>query len=203
MMKHVAKLALGLAVVALAGCATSPALTVLPAQDEQAVVGNGPKAGNHAISITLVPPQEAGYQSQATVHRWVDADIFQYEVTLKVKNGGSFVDFATPLTVVVPRKGTPKTKAVFTHLKQGAIYQASVVAKGNVGGSAASTVLNSTAATAVFDFSAAQDVEDTLSASMRVTFDAVAFNGNGSANLQTPVDGSYSNPTAPEAGAAQ
>jgi hypothetical protein len=167
------------------------------------VVANSGQAGDRAITINLLDPAEGGFRTQATVHRWTDADIFQYEVTLKVGDGTTFTDLPTPLQVVVPRKESPKTRAVFTNLKQGKAYQVAVIAKGNVGGTAPDVVLNAVPATATFDFTATQDVEDTVSADLRVVFDAVAFNGSGSTNLLTPEDGSYRNPTAPESGVAQ
>lgn len=191
--------------LSVAGCAWS-APSAQPdwgASSPSTVVANSGQAGTRAISVNLLPPADGGFSTQATVHRWVDADIFQYEVTLKVGDGATFSDFPTPLVVVVPRKGVPKTRAVFTNLKHGKVYQVSVVAKGNAGGAAPDTALNATPATALFDFSGAQDVEDTANADLRVVFDAVDFNGSGSTNLLTPEDGAYRNPTEPETGVAQ
>ncbi len=190
--------------LSVAGCAASaPGIAPEHAASPTTVVANSGLSGNRAIAVTLQPPRDGGFATQATVHRWVDADIYQYEVTLKVGDGTTFTDLPTPLTVVVPRKDSPKTRAVFTNLRQGQIYQVSVTAKGNVGGTAADMALNSVPATARFDFSAAQDVEDTLSADLRVAFDAVEFNGSGSTTLLPPEDGTYRNPTAPETGTAQ
>lgn len=188
----------------LAGCAF-PGTAPSPVSAPDAVTTSSALGGNRTLSITMLPPQDASYQTAAIVHRWVDNDIFQYEATLKVWNGTSFVDLQTPLTVVVPRKGaTPKTRAVFTNLRQGQRYQVSIAARGNVGGTAATTLLNSsTATTADFDFTATQDVEDTVATNVQVTFDSVAFNGNGSTTIGTPADGTYTNPSAPESGSAQ
>jgi len=197
---------LGLALTLfLGGCAWSTA-GIPPSQGPSptdAVVANSGQQGNRAITVNLVAPSEGSFTALSAVHRWVDADIFQYEVSLKVKNGSEFLDFPTPLMVVVPRKDTPKTRAVFTNLKQGSIYQVQVTAKGNVGGSAPDALLNAVPATALFDFAALQDVEDTVSADLRIGFDPVNFNGTGSADLLAPVDGDYLNPTAPETGTAQ
>lgn len=186
----------------LAGCAAPPAPSLggVPAD---AVFADSGQQGKRAITVTLLTPQEGAFKTQAKVHRWVDADIFQYEVTLKIKSGETFSDLPSPLTVVVPRKGTPKTKAVFTNLRQGSIYQVSVTAKGNVGGKAPEIPLNAIPATALFDFSATQDVEDQPSADLRIVFDAVEFNGGGTTILLPPEDGSYRNPSAPETGSAQ
>lgn len=188
--------------IALAGCAAPPAPSPgrLPAD---AVFANSGQQGNRAITVNLLTPQEGSFKAQAKVHRWVDADIFQYEVTLKIKSGETFADLPSPLTVVVPRKGTPKSKAVFTNLRQGRIYQVSVIAKGNVGGTAPEAPLNANPATALFDFSATQDVEDQQSADLRVVFDAVEFNGGGTTILLPPEDGTYRNPSEPETGSAQ
>jgi len=191
--------------LSLVGCAGSaPGVQPdLGASTPNAVVANSGQAGNRAIAVNLVPPADGGFATQAVVHRWVDADIYQYEVTLKVGDGNTFSDLPTPVTVVVPRKQDPKTRAVFTNLRQGSIYQVSVVAKGNAGGSGPAQVLTSVPATARFDFSATQDVEDTVSADLRVVFDAVAFNGSGSTTLLPPDEGSFRNPTDPETGSAQ
>lgn len=188
----------------LAGCA-SPGTAPAPVSFSDAVTAAAPLGGSRSVSVTLLPPQDASYRTSAVVHRWVENDIFQYEATLKVWNGTSYADLQAPLTVVVPRKGqAPKTRAVFTNLRQGQRYQVSITARGNVGGTAASTLLNSTTATAaVFDFTATQDVEDTVSSNVQVTFDSVAFNGNGTTTIVAPAEGTYTNPAAPETGVAQ
>lgn len=190
--------------LSVAGCAWGPGNPPSPGTlAGDAVLADSGQSGSRAISVTLLTPSQGSYLTQGTVHRWEDADIFQYEVTLKVGNGKTFSDLPTPLVVVVPRKGTPKTKAVFTNLRQGSVYQVSVSAKGNVGGTAPGTLLNSVPATALFDFTATQDVQDTLSADLRIGFDAVAFNGSGSTQLLPPVEGTYRNPNAPETGRAE
>ncbi len=188
----------------LAGCA-APQTATTPVSAADAITAFTTQGGNRAVSVAMVAPKEAAFQTAATVHRWVEADIFQYEATLKVWNGTSYADLPSPLTVVVPRKGQlPKSRAVFTNLRQGAKYQVVVTARGNVGGTAPTTFLNANTTTAtVFDFTAAQDVEDTLSANVQVVFDAVAFNGSGSTTIVPPAEGTYTNPTAPETGAAQ
>lgn len=190
------------------GCAAPGVGTALPlatsSAAEQPVVKDSGLAGNRTIAFSVLAPDAGGYRTQAIVHKWVDNDIFEYVATLKAWNGTAYVDFATPLTVTIPRKGTgAKTKAVFANLRQGTKYQVSLVAKGDVGGTAATKVLNSTAPTAVFDFTATQDVEDTLSAVLRVVFDSVAFSGTGTSSVTTPADGVYQNPTAAESGTAQ
>ncbi|MBI6547059.1 MAG: hypothetical protein HY692_09710 [Cyanobacteria bacterium NC_groundwater_1444_Ag_S-0.65um_54_12] len=195
----------------VAGCTVAPVannvknLSVNAALDTaNAVVASAGQQGNRTVSVNILPAREMGFRTQAIVHKWVDNDIFEYRVKLKYFSGGSYVDFVPPLMVTVPRKGgTPKTKAVFTNLKQGMSYQVSMLGFGNVGGSAASTQLNNAASTAIFDFTASQDVEDTQSASLQVVFDAVNFSGSGAANVATPADGTFQNPTVPEIGEAQ
>lgn len=172
----------------LAGCGNSP---VSPASNADAVVVDG-GGGDRSISVTILPPQRA---VQAIVHRWAPEDVYEYRVSLV---GGT-----NTLTAVVPRKGTPKSRAVFTHLRQGTRYEVSLTAWGNPGGTAPSTLLNSVAPTAWFDFSGTQDVEDTATASLGVSFDAVPFDGTGTVTIQDPADGTYQNPTAPETGTAQ
>jgi hypothetical protein len=198
-------LALGMTLtLGLAGCAF-PGTAPAPASNSDAVTAASSLGGNRSLSITMLTPIEADYRTAAVVHRWVDNDIFQYEATLKVWNGTSYADLQTPLTVVVPRKGqAPKTRAVFTNLRQGFRYQVSIVARGNVGGTAATTILNANTSTAtVFDFTAAQDVEDTITANVQIAFDAVSFTGTGTATVVAPAEGTYANPAAPETGVAQ
>ena len=188
----------------LAGCAF-PGKAPTPVASADAVTAASALGGNRTVSVTMLPPQDAAYRTAAIVHRWVDHDIFQYEATLKVWNGTSYVDLQTPLTVVVPRKGqAPKSRAVFTNLRQGQRYQVAIAARGNVGGTAATTLLNTNTPTAaVFDFTAGQDVEDTITSNVQVTFDSVAFNGSGTTTIVAPADGTYTNPAAPETGVAQ
>ena len=188
----------------LAGCAF-PGTAPGPISSPDAVTAASALGGKRSISVTMLPPQDASYQTSAIVHRWVDNDIFQYEATLKVWNGTSYVDLQTPLTVVVPRKGqAPKSRAVFTNLRQGFRYQVAIAARGNVGGTAATAQLNANTPTAaIFDFTAGQDVEDTVSSNVQIAFDSVPFNGNGTTTIVAPAEGTYANPAAPETGVAQ
>lgn len=170
--------------------------------EDHLVVDAGYKGGR-AIAITLSAVATGGYTNQALVHRWVDNDIYQYEVILKVFDGANFVDLTPALMVVVPRKGpSPKNKVAFTNLKHGKRYQVSVVAKGNPGGTAPAQILNATPSSAQFDFTASQDVEDTLSTTVQVALDPVTFNGTGTINAQTPSDGNFLAPANPEQGMA-
>lgn len=176
---------------------------VPPTFDPTTVVLDTKQGGDRAILVTVATPGEGAYQAQATVHRWVANDVYQYEAALQYWNGSAYVAFSPAINVVVPNKVDPKTKAAFTNLKQGRKYQVSVIAKGNVGGSAASSTLTSSAATAVFDFTATQDVEDTLGATVQVSLDPVAFSGSAHATVSSPIEGTYQNPTATESGAPQ
>lgn len=186
----------------LYSCAHNPVKPSTPSFDtREAVVADGGVQGGRVAAVHIAPAQDGAFQTQTVIHKWVDNDIYQYEASLKYYNGTSYVDFVPALTVVVPRKVTPKTMAVFTNLRQSMKYQVSLTAKGNNGGSAATTVLNSTPATAVFDFTATQDVQDTLSANLQITFDPVPFSGKGTATMLTPADATYSNPVPAESGA--
>ncbi|HEY9856291.1 MAG TPA: hypothetical protein V6D05_11170 [Stenomitos sp.] len=172
-----------------------------------AVIKDAGLKGNRTLAIQLADPTVSGYTSQAIVHKWVKNDIFQYEVTLKHfdDNSGSYVDFSPAVTVVVPQKGAngAMDKAVFTGLSQGMKYRTEIVAKGNNGGTAADLVLNSKVpTTADYDFTATQDVEDTLSQSVVITFDPVAFNGSANTVITGPSDGTYSNPNGTPTGSA-
>ena len=175
-----------------------------------ALVTDSRQAGDRQAVITLGTPQDAGFGAKAfgllTVqHRWVVADIFQYTANLKVWDGAAYVDFATPIDTIIPRKGAePKTSAVFTNLKQGSKYRVQLTAQGDNGGTSPLTVLNGdTETAAVFDFTAAQDVEDTLTTVLTIVLDQVAFSGTGTGSVATPEEGTYLNPTEAEAGTAQ
>lgn len=192
--------------------APAPGGVVTVAQTSaDALVADSFEAGSKNAMITIGTPSDAGFggakafELLAVQHRWVVDDIFQYTANLKVWDGNAYVDFATPLDTVIPRKGaTPKTSAVFTNLKQGKKYLVSLAAQGNNGGTDATTVLNAdTSTTAVFDFTAAQDVQDTLSTTMTVVLDQMPFNGTGTGTVATPDEGTFQNPTEAEAGTAQ
>lgn len=205
MIKHLTALAV-LGILA-AGCSAPAPLSstqLVEKFGQNAVFASTTEGGNRMARIEIAPPQEGGYNILAAVHHWVDADIFEYRATLKTWNGTAYEDFGTPLQVVIPRKGTPKSTAVFTNLKQGSKYQVSLQAWGDNGGTAATSQLNAnTATTAVFDFTATQDVEDAPSQTMTIAFDQVAFSGTGTASVGTPADGTYQNPASAEAGSAQ
>jgi hypothetical protein len=193
-----------LAALALPGCHAAPGALPLATAVEGpgSVVQNSGLNGNKAIAINVLAPSEAGFRTLALVHKWVENDIHEYRATLKAWDGDAYVDFSSPLVVTIPRKGDgAKTKAVFTNLQRGHKYQVSLVAHGNNGGTAATTALNATAATGVFDFTAAQDVQDTQSANLQITFDAVAFSGSGETTVAAPEDGTYTNPADAETGA--
>jgi len=186
------------ALCGLAGCGTlSPgseragrALTAV-VNLPHAVVQDSGMQGDCALAVQLDQATFSGFRSQAVVHAWGPADIYQYEVTLRTLDttSGHYEDFDPPLTAIVPMKGqdNPYNRAVFTHLRQGFRYRAEIVAKGNVGGTAAEQVLNSVTGTAVdYDFSAAQDVEDTLYQRVKVILDPAAFQGTANLILVTP-----------------
>lgn len=193
------------AIFALVSCGQYPSSRppVAALDASEAVVADGGAPNGCTAAIQIASADEGTYQTQDTVHRWVNNDIFQYEVTLKYYSGSTWVDFTPALVVIVPRKVSPKTKAYFTNLKQGRKYQAYLTAKGNIGGSAAATILNSTPATSIFDFTATNDVQDTLTNNMQIAFDNAPFNGTGTATMLTPLDGGFQNPTATESGVAQ
>lgn len=197
---------LAFAVFALIGCAQPHNLSQPPVSsfdaDEAVTVDGGTPNGCTAV-IRITPVDDGDFLTQDLIHRWVNADIYQYEVTLKYYSGSSYINFVPALTVVVPRKVSPKTKAYFTNLKQGRRYQAYLTAKGDNGGTAATTVLNTTPATTLFDFSATNDVQDTLTANMQITFDNAPFDGSGTATMLTPLDGTFQNPVATESGVPQ
>ena len=131
-----------------------------------------------AVTLHLEAPS-AAFRLQGLSHRWVPADIYQYEVTLRSYDENGNPGPNPPVTVVLPQKGTVRSTARFTALRQGLRYQAEVLAWGNVGGTAPEVVLNGQAATRPeFDLTARQDVGDTHAWSGRVTLDSVPFSGS-------------------------
>jgi hypothetical protein len=90
------------------------------------------------------------------------------------------VAIGSGISTTVNPKATPtaQTKAVFTHLDRGTKYQVGIVATGNNGGTAGTSTLNAATPTqAIYDFTAAQDVQDTLTSSLTVALDPVPFSG--------------------------
>jgi hypothetical protein len=174
------------------------------------VVADSHEEGTKRAEIEITAPKEGGYLSHrnygvlALSHHWVANDIFLYTATLKSWNGTAYVAIGSGISTTVNPKAVPaQTKAVFTNLKQGTKYQVDIVASGNNGGTAGTTTLNAAAPTdAVYDFTGAQDVQDTLTSSVAITFDAVAFSGTGTTTMTAPADGIYANPTSAEAGSA-
>ncbi|HBN07427.1 MAG TPA: hypothetical protein DD435_01860 [Cyanobacteria bacterium UBA8530] len=184
-----------------AACGKSP-LSSSP-NVENAVVADGGQYGGKSISIAVLPPAEGGFRTQAQVHRWVENDIYEYRAALQWESGGGYQDLSPALSLTLPRKGDPKSKAVFRNLAQGKRYRVSLTAWGNQGGLNPSQKLNSALAAVTFDFTASQDVEDNATASLLVAFDAVDFNGTGEIGVGSPSEGGYQNPSLPETGEAQ
>lgn len=179
---------------------SKPAIAPTGTTIAYAVMKDSGMNGDRTATVELATPVSAGFATQAIVHKWVREDIFQYDVTLKVFDADTngYVDFSPALVVSVRQKdaGGGLNQAVFTGLSHGKKYRASIVARGNNGGTAADTVLNANTDTHVdYDFTAYQDVEDTLTQHAKITFDAVAFNGTANTVITGPDDGTYSNPT--------
>jgi hypothetical protein len=123
-------------------------------------------------AITIQP----AYRVATLAHRWEAGDVCRYDTTLRVWDGAAYRDLDPPVRVVLPRTDTATPGVRFTSLKPGRRYQATVLAMGNVGGSAPECVLNSQSpGRAVFDFTAAQALESTPTATVAIALDAVPF----------------------------
>ena len=158
---------------AVAGC-----VSAVPAP------GGGVSVQDASAVIAVGVGASMGYQSQAIVHRCVAADIVRFDVSL--------ADVQAPGTVVastsVPAQGG-QAEAVFRHLHPGHRYLASILALGNVGASAGMPLhpLNTqTGTTVVLDFSATQNLADSLQATASVTLDSVAFSGSLTIDANPP-----------------
>ncbi len=156
-------LLIGGAGLALTACAPSPAVPIAPAVAD--------------LVVALSPPRPP-LKTMALSRRWGDADVFQFEVSLRRWDGDRFMDLAPALTVVLPRKDASEHEARFTNLRAGMRYRAEVVAKGNVGGTAPDMILNAQEPSGVdFDLTGAQDVENVHYRSLSVRLDSVPFSG--------------------------
>ncbi|HEY9765989.1 MAG TPA: hypothetical protein V6C82_06470 [Chroococcales cyanobacterium] len=188
--------------IALLGIACAKLPLTDPLTVNNAVFADGGQHGGKSISISLSPPAAGGFRTQAQVHRWVENDIYEYRFALQCESGGTYCDLNPPLSVTLTHKGSPKSIAVFRNLAQGKKYRVSLAAWGNNGGLAPSKLLNSSLSFAIFDFTASQDVEDSASASLHVSFDQVEFNGKGNISVGRPSDGDFQNSNLPESGEA-
>lgn len=160
-------LVLGCGAVGLTGCGAV------------GLAGRGAPLVGHEFRGEAILSLTPAYQTQAIAHRWVASDVYHYEVTLRVWDGTTFVDLVPAVTVVLPQTGTAKSEARFSNLRQGRSYRASVVARGNAGGTAPQAVLNAQTPCMVdFDFRAAQDIENVLLRSVTVKLDPVPYSGN-------------------------
>ena len=178
---------------------------------EDALVADSGQSGNMQARLTISTAVEnelgAGddFGLLALRHRWVQQDIFQYEATIKVFNGIEFLDANPPIMVVIPQKGPePKTNAVFTNLMLNQLYQVEVVAKGDHGGTAATTTLNADHVfKPTFEFAGDQDVQDTLSIGVPIFLDAVKFSGTVTGAIHFLHDGQFQNTLEPISGSAE
>jgi YVTN family beta-propeller protein len=121
-----------------------------------AVAANAPTFGIRATqdttAITLALAKPLGLA--AVANSWHAADVFEYDLDLQQfdVSSGLFRALPIPRTLVLSQKPTATMLASFGGLMEGAKYRVTVTAKGNVGGSAATQILNSAhPATATFD----------------------------------------------------
>lgn len=175
--------------LALAACAQAQLLTPagLPIQD--VVVNAGAVNGRTAV-VSL----SAAYSLQAAgTHHWAASDVTEYDVDLQVKNGsGSFVEMSPVMSAQLMVSGGVAPKAVFANLTQGHFYRAFVTAKSG------STPINAHASAdyADFDFTATQDVQDTVNDTLTVHLDGVDYSGTDALGFSSPAPGGFANPTA-------
>lgn len=174
----------------VAGCGQiQPMAYSTRALDDATVVRDMGFKGGKTLALDLSVPQAAlrGIQAAADFKGWTAKDIYQYDLTLSdVTVAASPKNLAT--FSVVCKEG--KAKALFTNLKPGLKYQIKVVAKGNKGGTAATTVLNTqTPAIGHLDLTgvAADSGAVEVSTSIVVQLDG-AYERTGSVSL-VPLDG--------------
>lgn len=195
MFKQFSALALALSVAGLVGCGVTPNTTVSTTGDRFAVA----TLGQHGANVNLA--FKKGFSTQATAHRWVEADIVRYDVVLTVQkaDGG----FETLDTYPV-EKDAPGVR--FKGLQFGKLYRVHVKIMGNEGGKADETlnVLNAKTWTqagsgyAQYDFTADQDIVVDQDGTVSLQFDAVSFNGKGGLTIEGPEEGTFENEGQPD-----
>lgn len=144
---------------------------------------------NSSLRLELLP---------SGVHRWVRADLFEYRLILRREaSPGAWVELDPPVRLVVPvQPSLEGHRALFQKLRPGQRYQVELEAWGRRGGGAAELRLNQQVpSTAVFDFTAANDLQAEQGATLRATLDAVPFSGQGGLAVGETHDGSYQGPS--------
>lgn len=156
--------------------------------------------GSRTISIRIPPAQEGAYTpgkvqySVQAAHRWTRDDIHRYELTLKVMDAsGGFVDVADSPAVlrIDPRL---ELSAVFANLKPGETYEVTLVAKGNLGGTASATNLNTLSPTrAVFAFPASGSERRHQGANMQAALDPTPIDPQADLQILPAAEGEFHN----------
>ena len=128
-------------------------------------------AADEAVTLTLAPARTL----QAAARSWTAADVFQFDVDLTLHDpvtdtwGAPPKPFATTLL----QKPAPALRATFRGLSRQGRYRATVVARGNAGGTAPDLVLNQATPAAVeFDLA---DKAAPRDRALAVALDPVTF----------------------------
>lgn len=132
-------------------------------------------------------------------HRWTVSDVYEYVATLSMRRPDqtfSAVSGAAP--VVLPQKGgSAQSVASFPGLVRGNVYRVDVVAKGNPGGTAATTVMNAVTPTQVTLDLTQGAIATTISAQATVVLDPLQADPGGEFHLTPPsADGQFAAPSA-------
>ena len=172
---------MALASLALAGCATPPGQGV-------ATASKGPGS----VSLTLAPRAFKALDA-TTAHSWTPNDVYEYDVSLLIKNEqGQYVALNPAVSTVLSQHGGPALSAQFTGLAAG-MYEASVIAKGDVNAIDNLKTLTANAAVADIDLTSAKEA----TATVNVTLDPVDFDPTASTTLALPDrDGQWLSPSA-------
>ncbi len=122
------------------------------------LTGCAPPTWQPAARIALAPATETvtlrlgpSRGLAAAARSWRTPDVFQFDVALEVHDPltDTFVAPPVPLVATLPQKPSPTSRASFAGLAAGGRYRASVVARGNAGGTAPDLVLNASRPTTV------------------------------------------------------
>lgn len=198
MLKQFSGLFLALTLAGLVGCGGLPTTLRTMDADRMAVA----TFGEHGANIML--GFEQGLSTQATVHRWVPADIVRYDVVLTAENAAQVYEELSVHPVAKDATGVR-----FKGLQFGKRYRVHVRIMGVEGGVPAPgqglLVLNQNSQNlpgigyVAYDFTADQDIESEQAGTVALRFDSVAFNGKGDLTLNPPVEGGYESEPVPSA----
>ena len=187
MFKQISTLALALSVAGLVGCGVAPTAQIATTGDRFVVETVGQHGHNVALNFGEALSTQAA-------HRWVKGDIVRYELDLMVQGEAGFTQVGAPPPVTKDKAGVK-----YQGLSHGKLYRVHVRILGNEGADAGKTLLHLNKGSqdtegvgyVVYDFTKGQNINDNQSATIRLQFDSVAFDGKGGLTIVGPKSGEF------------